>query len=178
LTEEFKPEGRRKFAEGSLKVFICYYYYIVIMYYLKKLDLEIYRKNSLEIAKEAGLLDDLVLNELGSIELKVSGEERPKGIWYGYAIYEGDIWPDIGSRVEVYKENPASGMPKYLREIFNQSGMDHELIGHIGYYLLGKPHGESRACVVQKIMAEKRAKKSLVWKLAAKAIPYVQNRHK
>jgi len=145
---------------------------------LKNSDLEEYRKNSIEVAKRIGLLDDSILNELKNTELKVAKEERPRGIWYGFAIYEGDNWPNTGSRVEVYEQNPASWMPKYLRDVFDQSGMDHELIGHIGHYHAGKPHGESRACIVQKVMAEERAKNSWGWKLAAKAIPYVQNRHK
>lgn len=146
------------------------------MYLIKTDELQKWEKNSIETAKSIGLLDDEILDILeNSIVLKLNLDERPSGIWYGQAYF---VEPKEESFIEVFERNPAGYLPSGLREILNQSGMDHELIGHIGHYLSGKPYGEKNACVAQERMAKKRGEKSIGWKSASKFIPLVQKYHR
>ncbi len=140
-------------------------------------DLERWKKDSINTVRKVDKLlnKDILYTLENKINLEINTEKRPKDIWYGHAFYNDE---PKNSVVEVYDSNPSRFLPRYLSEIFNQSGMDHELIGHIGYYLSGEEHGEKEACVVQKIMAEKREKNSLGWKAASKLIPKVQEYHK
>ncbi|GEM_PF-6137823 len=62
---------------------------------------------------------------------------------------------------------------KKFFEIFNQSGMDHELIGHGYHYFKDEDHGEEVAVKVQIRMAEVRAKQDKDWKVIHTIMPLV-----
>ncbi len=165
---------------------------MVEAYRIKPDDLERWRRDSIETARKKKLLDDPVLDYLNKVDLELLQGEIPD-VWYGCASYEKvselisfqEKEPKYvisrkpnEPKVRVYEENHARFLPRYLREIYDQSGMDHELIGHIGNYLSKKPHGETPACVTQKRMAEERANNSLGWKSASVIIPLIQKLHK
>lgn len=63
-------------------------------------------------------------------------------------------------------------------EIYNQSGMDHELLGHIGNKLIGKNGDEKDACVTQYVVANYRGKTNKKWEFAAEFIRYFQTKHR
>ncbi len=99
------------------------------------------------------------------------------------------------SREELIREFERSGVPKeYIQlltkatkripqqalfEVINQSGMDHEIIGHCYHFLARKPHGEEVACNIQVQSANKRAGLlHPVWKLIARFVPIIMYMHK
>jgi len=67
---------------------------------------------------------------------------------------------------------------KDLFEIYNQSGMDHELLGHIGSWLSGKKGDERDACIAQYQTAGYRGRESKKWEYATKFIPLFQEKHR
>jgi len=67
---------------------------------------------------------------------------------------------------------------KDLFEIYNQSGKDHELLGHIGSWLSGKKGDERDACIAQYQIAGYRGRESKKWEYAAKFIPLFQEKHR
>lgn len=163
-------------------------------------NLTYWKQNSIDIAKELRLLEDSVLEELKNANLCINTKKRPEGICYGFAHYDA-------KEIEIYSQNPSTeglssmlsllkedGMPqskikdfinsisripdKKAFEIFNQSGMDHELIGHLGNYLSNKEHNETAASAIQKIMAEYRGKIDPVWNLVIELIPIFQKYHR
>jgi len=65
-----------------------------------------------------------------------------------------------------------------LFETYNQSGMDHELLGHIGSWLSDKKGDERDACIVEHQVAIYRGKENEKWRYAAKFIPIFQEKHR
>ncbi len=163
-------------------------------------DLIRWKEDSIEVASKLKLLDRSVLDDLKNAKLTLNTGPRPKGICYGYAYY--------GPReIEVYSQNPSTeglssmqslleedGMPESqieslinakngssdekVFEVFNQSGMDHELIGHLGNYLSNSRCDDTVASVAQKEMVGYRAKAEPVWNLAVALIPIFQKHHR
>lgn len=116
------------------------------------------------------------------------------GVWFGYCAYNAAIDDrrvlligvsprNLSTETEqiVEAELRSLGVPdptlsKVMRgyrsvsredffEIYNQSGMDHELIGHAYHHLRGEPHGEEVAVKEQLTMAAVRAKRAPEWKI-------------
>jgi len=58
-------------------------------------------------------------------------------------------------------------------EIFNQSGVDHELMGHAYHFFADHPYGETAAVETQIRFAEERAKNDPSWKTILGVMPKV-----
>ena len=130
-------------------------------------DVKRWKQRSIETARELSLFEEDVYGKLENVEITIKSGKRPKGIWFGYAFDD--------CHIEVYSTNYSSYLP-FISEEANQSGMDHELIGHIGNCLASKGYDEQEACEAQYMLAKKRG--GIKWKLIAKAIPFIQKRHK
>ncbi len=134
-------------------------------------DLERWKENTLAVAKDLSL-DENILTMLSDVPVEIipgySGFN-----FYGWSHYE--IPNDYKTtRVEVYETNPSRYFPKALWEIWNQSGMDHELIGHIYNFHAGLEHNEPNARKTQVAMARHRGKDSYLWRMAATLEPVVR----
>ncbi|MBW2972855.1 hypothetical protein KY346_00505 [Candidatus Woesearchaeota archaeon] len=161
-------------------------------------DLQRWKKNAVLLADKLGL-DTSVLN-LDKVYLDVIPRRASPsdiGGWYGFTHYStGKVL------IEVYRENIASDSPEIVRvglsslgmpeniidkvmtayakitpeefyEIYNQSGMDHELIGHAYHYLKNENCDESIAVKEQLRFAQIRAKSSKSWKIISEIMPTV-----
>jgi hypothetical protein len=127
---------------------------------ITKMDLENWRKNTLNLARTHMYLDEDILKNLEITPLKIIQKDSGR-MFYGYV----DLFFDNKS-INVYFSNPSKYLPKKLREMWNQSGMDHELIGHLCNYLTNQKYHENSARKTQLEMIKLRASKSLIWKLA------------
>ena len=63
--------------------------------------------------------------------------------------------------------------PEEFFDIYNQSGMDHELIGHGFNYLKGNDYGEHAACSMQLALTDHRSENSENWREIRKIIPII-----
>ncbi|MCK4422203.1 hypothetical protein KAW48_10430 [candidate division WOR-3 bacterium] len=136
---------------------------------IKPHHLKRWKANSIEVARKLGY-DESLLEFLDEhVKLKINYSKIQKGMWYGFADYDEKC-----PVVEVYSKNLScesihlifkelrnKGVPGVFalvvafllviapREtffnIYNQSGMDHELIGHIYNWLSQKNHDEKAA---------------------------------
>jgi hypothetical protein len=164
-----------------------------------------WKKKSLEIARKLGY-DPNILNLLDkNLVLELNNSKIPKGMWFGWAHYD-DKYP----KIEVYTKNlscedipnilnelRAKGVPdktvwwvaKLLRivprkiffSIYNQSGMDHELIGHLYNHQADKKHNERAAVDVQLEFAKARSGwlfHRLPWKVISYFAPIILHHHK
>lgn len=135
-------------------------------------NLKKWKANSIKIARKLGY-NESILNSLdANVELKVNHSKIPKGMWYGFVNYDKK-----NPVVEVYSKNLScesihaiveelrnKGVPKGTTKlvafllkltprklffnIYNQSGMDHELIGHIYNWFSKKEYDERVAVKV------------------------------
>lgn len=64
-------------------------------------------------------------------------------------------------------------LPEEFSEIYNQSGMDHELIGHAYHYLKNEDCDESIAVKEQLKFSQARANSSKSWKIITEIMPVV-----
>jgi len=120
-------------------------------------DLLRWKRNTLDLSRDL-LLDWEILSRLESTSLKLlSGDSN--FMFYGWAQYEPP-------RVEVYETNHSKCFSKPFWEIWNQSGMDHELIGHIYNFYAGWNSEESGAIRTQLYLFNCRAKIYPFWKQA------------
>lgn len=153
-----------------------------------------WKKNSIKTARKQGY-DPKILDFLDEkTELHINEKEIPKGLWYGYTVYgEKPIIVVFSKNLSckpvtaIYKELIENGVPKkeatrftdiirltpkgVFFEIFNQSGMDHELIGHQYNYLAGKESDEPAAISTQLELAKARSglltPQKIAWKLVS-----------
>ncbi len=63
--------------------------------------------------------------------------------------------------------------PEEFFNMYNQSGMDHELIGHGFNYLKGADCGEHAACSTQLLLANYRSENSENWREIRKIMPAI-----
>lgn len=172
---------------------------------IREQDLVKWKKNSLKIARKLGYNKSLIdfLDE--NVILKVNTDRIPQGMWYGYAHYSKE-----NPVVEVYSKNlsletteniisdfKSKGIPKKTLDTFalfhkivpkriffdtyNQSGMDHELIGHILNHMDNKDAGEKAAVEVQIKFAKARSGwlvHKWPWKVISKVAPIILYHHK
>ncbi len=167
-------------------------------------DLDRWKANSIELALRLGFDKEILGFIRSNTRLKVISGLPPEGMWYGWGNYD-QKHPEI----EVYSRNLSTEdislvivalkhkrLPKELIEeivetynkvgkskffeIYNQSGMDHELIGHLYNHLAGKSHDERAAVQTQLTFA--RARSGVVfgrdWRRVLKIMPIVLGYHK
>ncbi len=139
--------------------------YRINMDYLKR-----WRKNSIAIARELGLLEGDILEMLENntqlvLENKSKRRKSARKKWYGYVSKDK-------LTILVYEENLARFLPIHLREICNQTGMDHLLIRHLGCHLSGTEYKENVAYEVHIALADKRGETSKGWKNTSKLLQY------
>jgi len=123
---------------------------------IKKQDIERWKKNTLDIARDLSLDED-ILRMLKETHIQIIPRDSGS-MFYGWAYREPP-------RIEVYRTNPSKYFPKALQEVWNQSGMDHELIGHIYNFYAGLQDDESGARKTQVNMARHRGKDSSLWRV-------------
>ena len=112
--------------------------------------------------------------------LKLIPNLPPEGMWYGWCKYDPkhpiiEVYhrnlstEDISVAMDALRNKGLSdklieeivkiynriGKPNFF-EIYNQSGMDHELIGHLYNHIAGKSHDERAAVQTQILFAEAR----------------------
>jgi len=126
-------------------------------------DLQRWREESLRVANHL-YSDYHVLRFLSRVPLIVLPKDS-KSMYYGRAHPEPP-------RIEVYRTNPSINFSQKNWEIYNQSGMDHELVGHL-YHMLGifSDPRESTALETQEEMAKHRAKENPDWIEISELIP-------
>lgn len=121
-----------------------------------------WKENTLALARDMSL-DENILTMLESAPVEVIPQDSGS-MFYGWVQYNP-------LKVEVYETNPSKYFPRKLCEIWNQSGMDHELIGHIYNFYAGLKHDEPGARRTQVEMARERGNDSFLWKMAAAIEP-------
>lgn len=171
-------------------------------------DLERWKHTSLETAIELGhdvaLLDKMRDSKVASVGIS---SDRPANmlVWYGYCLHGMD---PASVAIRVLPKNISNGSyeqiayglhflgipresiasirehleqipPNAFPELFNQSGMDHELIGHGYNYLKGLAHDERDAVAMQLELAALRAETSEHWRIIrnvmAPVLGYLKN---
>ena len=163
-----------------------------------------WKNNSIRIALELGC-DMKILGFLSvNTKIKLVRCLTPHGIWYGQCMYDTEH-----PLIEVYQRNLSTEDPSVVRaaltaagmtdksidgvmrvyesmsraeffEIYNQSGMDHELIGHIYNHFAGQRHDERAAVKMQIALAKTRSGVFLGrnWGEIARIMPFVLAHHK
>ena len=167
-------------------------------------DLKRWKDNSIKLALKLGLDKNIIDFIDKNTKLKIISGLPPKGMWYGWCMYDNknpvievysknlsteDISVAIASLkskglpqklideiVEIYNE---IGKPEFF-EVYNQSGMDHELIGHLYNHLKGLSHDEKAASKTQIMFAKARSGLLIGrnWKKILKIMPIVLAYHK
>lgn len=147
--------------------------------------IEKWRKNSIETAGEMKLFPGDVLDDLAKARIFIINDSPPEGAWYGrcfrynvQTFLADSIIHSREARVGVYENGVGRFLPGQAGEIFNQSGMDHEIIGHAANYISYLPSQEKEACIAQKKMADFRANSDSGWKIYAKALPRILKFHR
>ncbi len=128
-------------------------------------DMVRWRQNTLFVARQIRL-DENILNLLENTVMEVIPGFSGRN-FYGWAHYEPP-------KVQVYETNPATYFPVSLREIWNQSGMDHELIGHLYNYYTGRDSQELAARNMQVEFAIYRSRINRVWQTAVIFEPFLR----
>lgn len=134
------------------------------------------KRESIELAKEMEIIYPLLSCFLRGVPIELSDEELPKGVGFGHAYYSP-------LKIKIYKDNVIEKLPKKFKKIFSQVGMDHEVIGHLGNFLMARDYSEKGACKTEYQMARYRSEKgkgleSLIWKVTSYVVPIYQSIHK
>ncbi|MBI2660516.1 hypothetical protein HYX07_05110 [Candidatus Woesearchaeota archaeon] len=125
-------------------------------------DLNKWKANTLALARELSL-DDNILAMLEGCKVEIIPGNSGR-YFYGFSDYGPP-------KVRVFERNPSKYFPRALWEVWNQSGMDHELIGHIYSYYSGFRHDEFAARQIQVGIARRRGRNNFLWRLASLAEP-------
>lgn len=144
-----------------------------------------WKKNSLSLALKMGLDEHILLTIEQNVRLSLIEGFPENEMLYGWCFYH-----KTRPKIEVYTHNlstensttiisalrakkiPEKDISNIMRiyekigarsffEIYNQSGMDHELIGHLYNYLAQKNCDEKEAVMTQIAFAKKRS--GLIW---------------
>jgi hypothetical protein len=143
-----------------------------------------------------------VFDFIEKTKLKLSEEMPPIGIWYGYTYFSprkaavkvhyrnlsteslesvrtaleftGLNEEQINNIFEIYEN---VGKDKFF-EIYNQSGMDHEIIGHAYNYFIGQDYDERAAVNTQLELARARSEQDKDWAVITEIMPMVLGHHK
>lgn len=168
-------------------------------------ELRKWKSNTIETARRLGY-NEKTLDFLDkNVVIILARSKIPEGMWYGWAHYD-----DKKPTIEVYRKNiscenistiseelRSKGVPgktvrmvttflraipkRTLFKIFNQSGMDHELIGHLYNHFAKKEHGERAAVEVQIEFSKARGGwlfHKLPWKIISYFAPMILYHHK
>ena len=176
------------------------------MFLIKPFDLEAWKMNSIELARNTLKYDNKVLNEIQeNVNVNLKDGLPPKGRWCGKCKVYANRMPSI--EIEVYSRNMSTEgeilvmknlerakMPKDLIvkicqaiesfpkekffQMFNQSGMDHKLMGHVYHYMQGLDYGEDIAIYTQLDLARGRARKDSDWGRIIGLMDVVMDYHK
>jgi len=89
----------------------------------------------------------------------------------GISVFRADGMPEetIEQIIKVYNELGRDA----IFEIYNQTNMDHEVIGHSYNHFNNTKHDELAACNTQIEFAKVRSKSSKAWKTALQIIPVI-----
>ena len=165
-------------------------------------DIDRWKLNTIETAIKSGYDKKLLNWILANTRFAVLPGPPPDDNWFGWCHYDSKH-PEI----EVYSRNLSTegfeigemamlsqGMPKKVvedvmrvvrklsedefYEIYNQSGMDHEIIGHLYHWLSNQPHSEEAASKLQLKFASARSAKYSGWKVILRVMPVVLGYHK
>lgn len=139
-------------------------------------DLHRWKRDSISVALASGLDKDVLEYIDKSVELSVRhGHSYPRFFGCAKILFRDGKTPEetikIPLEVLVYEINPSARLPYSLREVYNQSGMDHEFIGHVYNSAAGLPCNERAAVKRQMEFAYYRAGKNNLWKAALVLMP-------
>lgn len=170
---------------------------------ITRADIKRWHANSLSFAQKLGydsaILDQMPREQkkvLVGLDAEIEGKA---GIWFGYCAYnvpdcllligvsprnlatESEQVVELELRSLGIPEKPLARIMEVYRsvpredffEVYNQSGMDHELIGHGYNYLKGNEHGEEAAVREQLRFAKERAKNTPAWNTIIEIMPIV-----
>ncbi|MBM4053704.1 MAG: hypothetical protein FJ264_03310 [Planctomycetes bacterium] len=160
-------------------------------------DVNRWKKNSFELALRLGYKQKILSSVLHTARYSVLPGYPPEGNWYGWckyhpshpeiAVYEYNLsthfsesnviksallkkgMPSAQADEIINKLRPVS--PEDFFEVFNQSGMDHEAIGHLYHRMDGQDCSEKAAVRVQIQLAHER--RYLAWELIREVMPAV-----
>jgi len=172
--------------------------------YISPHDLDRWKKNSINMALKLGF-DKNTLEFIDKhVKLTNINTFPPPGMLYGWCKYDKK-----NPLIEVYYRNLSTETSEVMQfamksrklpdklieeimyvhnqigtnnffEIYNQSGMDHELIGHLYNFLLEKNHDEKAAVSIQILFAQKRS--GIIfgknWRRILKIMPKILGYHK
>ena len=171
---------------------------------INKKYLERWKNNSLKLAIKIGLNKDTISFIENNVKLKLIKRLPPSGNWYGWCIYDEkkpvivvysrNLSTESISTITLalkQKKIPQELIDKIIKiynqvgkmnffEIYNQSGMDHEIIGHLYNFLEKQKHGEKAAVNIQLLFAKKRSGNfsGKNWKRVLEIMPIVLGYHK
>lgn len=152
---------------------------------LDRYDLENLRKESIRTAQESGFFG-FSRNTQETLSQKIAlcpMEDKKRSILFFGATIEVMKRPNIhdnspGVWIEVYTRNISRFFPRGVRKVYNQSWMDHELIGHCGGILSHGDNSENFAFSVQEQLAKERFEEgSIAWGVAYFLMPLVRAYH-
>jgi len=159
-------------------------------------------KDSIVQAIKLGLDENVLTGILAKTRFTILSGLPSNGLWYGRALYSEP--PEI----QIYEQNMTTESLAYTQsqlsskkvpqniaapllsairlipqgiffELINQSGMDHELIGHIYNYQARLAYDEQAACETQIKLAEARGGIFKPhWKVIAALAPIILSYHK
>lgn len=166
-------------------------------------DIERWKSNSLKIAEKLGYDKNILERVRKKVKINLKTTKIPDNLWFGFAnplfnevdIYSTNLFSK--SDIEILSTLRNKNIPektinkirillktvpgKILFEIFNQSGMDHELIGHCYNLKTGKDHSEKAAVNVQLEFAKERSGlifHRIPWKIVSLLAPIILHYHK
>ena len=144
-----------------------------------------YLRNSYYVAVELGYKKSRLQEVLDKLKIILKNNAVPN-IYFGEVIQDKEqpkliiykkskILDDSSNKITV-KLVKIIGKEKFLG-MFYQSCIDHELIGHLYYYFLGKDCSEKTALKTQLLFAEKRSFSDNDWTLFHKYLPLILRSH-
>ncbi len=138
---------------------------------ITKKDVERWKDESLRVAMEMNIFNKNILLRLKKVPIILSKKRMESDIYYG--IFDVKKGKPV---IYIWVKTPLRFLP--FREILLQNAMDHELLGHCGNWMAERDSSEVGACVTQYKVAKYRGKKSLIWRLLASILPYIQQIHR
>ena len=158
-------------------------------------DVKRWKENSINTSREIGLFPEEVLDRLNLVDINIIDGFSSESL-YGFVNYfkDGKLNPGVFvyssnysesidlffkllKKEHIYSRNLKDKVmvnEKNLFELYNQSGMDHLLLGHIGSFLYDSIGDEEDAYEIESEVASYRAKKDKNWEFVVEFIPKFQ----
>jgi hypothetical protein len=166
---------------------------------ITKKDLERWRDDSLSVASELGYDKNTLKEILVKSKLSILAGFPQSGIFFGYCnfakyeiqVYENNLSTSFDFNfiksllkekgmpqkvIDIVMKSLESITPREFFEVFNQSGMDHELIGHLYNEMAKQDSGEETSVYVQIEFAKARSGRA--WEVIRNIMPVVLGYHK